>query len=83
MLGAGVATGFVLFQSGAFLVGAGGMLVDRILKFPNGRLVEGKTTCLACPETCGFALTAHGLWHILAIVGAALTLGAREFAMAS
>lgn len=81
VLGVDVATVFVVLQSSAFLFGAGGMFVDRVLQFPNNRLIEGKSTYLACPKNCGCAMTAHGLWHLIAILGAACTIVAREYAL--
>lgn len=82
VFGTGVATGVTILQASAFLIAAGGMLVDRIFQWPNTSLVEGKHTYLACPQNCGCAMTAHGLWHLIAIVGAALTIAAREYALA-
>ena len=82
VLGHGVARVVLALQLSAFLTVALGMAIDRVFEFPDGNLVEGSMTCLACPNTCGAVLNSHALWHLVAMVSAGLTVASREYALA-
>ena len=82
VLGQGVARVVLALQITAFVTVALGMAVDRVFEFPDGNLVEGSMTCLACPNTCGAVLNSHALWHLIAMVSAGLTVASREYALA-
>ena len=69
-------------QALAFVTIVGGMTLDRIVNWPNNELAQGKHECLTCPGQ-GCALTAHGLWHLIAILSTLLTVAAREYAVQS
>jgi len=47
--------------------------------------VEGSMTCLSCPSdgspACGAVLNSHAVWHIVALLSAALTCISREYAL--
>ena len=81
-LGASVAIPVVLLQAVGFVFAVGGMLLDKILEWPNRALVEGRQAC-CYPNACGCVLTAHGVWHLIALVSAACNVLAREYALAS
>lgn len=81
VLGNGVARVVLALQVSAFVTVALGMAIDRVFEFPDGNLVEGSMTCLACPNTCGAVLNSHALWHIVAMLSAALTVISREYAL--
>ena len=82
VLGHGVARVVLALQLSAFVTVALGMAIDRVFEFPDGNLVEGSMTCLACPNTCGAVLNSHALWHLVAMVSAGLTVASREYALA-
>lgn len=82
-LGTDVAVVVVTLQGVGFLLASGGMLLDRVLEWPNVQLVEGKHTWLACPNTCRCVLTSHGVWHLIALASAVCTVVAREYAIHS
>ena len=82
-LGGQVAVVVVALQGVGFVLLIFGMALDKVFEWPNVQLVEGKQTCLACPTTCGCVLTSHGVWHIIALVSAACTVVAREYAIHS
>jgi len=82
VLGHGVARVVLALQVAAFVTVALGMAIDRVFEFPDGNLVEGSMTCLACPNTCGAVLNSHALWHLVAMVSAGLTVASREYALA-
>jgi predicted membrane channel-forming protein YqfA (hemolysin III family) len=82
VLGHGVARVVLALQVSAFVTVALGMAIDRVFEFPDGNLVEGSMTCLACPNTCGAVLNSHALWHLVAMVSAGLTVASREYALA-
>lgn len=81
VLGHDVARVVLLLQASAFVTVALGMAIDRVFHFPDGNLVEGSLTFLACPKTCGAVLNSHALWHIVAILSALLTVISREYAL--
>jgi len=70
-------------QGVAFISIVFGMTLDNLLKWPNKQLAQGKHQCLACPGPGGpgCVVTSHGVWHIIAIIGTAMTFVAREFAL--
>lgn len=72
----------LLLQGLAFATIVGGMVLDKVVNWPNSELVKGRHACLACPEQ-GCALTAHGLWHLIALLSTTLTVVAREYAVQS
>lgn len=72
----------LLLQGLAFATIVGGMVLDRLVNWPNSELVKGRHACLACPGQ-GCALTAHGLWHLIALLSTVLTVVAREYAVQS
>jgi len=82
VLGHGVARVVLALQAAAFVTVALGMAIDRVFEFPDGNLVEGSMTCLACPNTCGAVLNSHALWHLIAMASAGLTVASREYALA-
>jgi hypothetical protein len=82
VLGHGVARVVLALQASAFLTVGLGMAIDRVFEFPDGNLVEGSMTCLACPNTIGAVLNSHALWHLVAMLSAALTVISREYALA-
>jgi hypothetical protein len=82
VLGHGVARVVLALQVSAFVTVALGMAIDRVFEFPDGNLVEGSMTCLACPNTFGAVLNSHALWHLVAMVSAGLTVASREYALA-
>ena len=82
VLGHDVARVVLALQVSAFVTVALGMAIDRVFEFPDGNLVEGSMTCLACPNTCGAVLNSHALWHLIAMVSAGLTVASREYALA-
>jgi len=82
VLGHGVARVVLALQVSAFVTVSLGMAIDRVFEFPDGSLVEGSLTCLACPNTLGAVLNSHALWHIVAIFSAGLTVASREYALA-
>ena len=82
VLGHDVARVVLALQAAAFVTVALGMAIDRVFEFPDGNLVEGSMTCLACPNTCGAVLNSHALWHLIAMVSAGLTVASREYALA-
>lgn len=81
-LGPTVATPMVIMQLIGFFLAVTGMALDNVFEWPNEALVEGRQSC-CYPSSCGCVLTAHGIWHIVAIVSAAFTVVAREYALAS
>ncbi len=82
VLGNGVAQVVVSLQIVGFVAVTLGMAIDRVLEWPDGLLVEGSMTCLACPNTCGAVLNSHAVWHIVALLSAGLTVLSREYALA-
>ena len=72
-------------QAVSFIAIVSGMVLDRVVKWPNKQLAEGKHQCLACPSPNGpgCVVTSHGVWHLVALVAAALTFVAREYALSS
>jgi predicted membrane channel-forming protein YqfA (hemolysin III family) len=69
----------------SFTVIVSGMVLDRVLKWPNKQLASGKFSCLACPSPNGpgCVVNSHGIWHVVAIVATAITFVAREYALDS
>lgn len=72
-------------QAIAFVALVFGMILDRVLRWPNKQLAEGRHQCLACPSPNGpgCVVTSHGIWHLVALLGAALTFVAREYGLSS
>ena len=81
-LGGGVAAPVIGLQSVGFVLLVGGLLLDKVLEWPNGSLVRGKHAC-CYPNSCGCVMTAHGVWHLIALVSALCTVIAREYALHS
>jgi predicted membrane channel-forming protein YqfA (hemolysin III family) len=69
-------------QVGAFVVVMGGMLLDNFVGFPDNiwHRKPGGVPCTSFPYL-GCALMSHGIWHILALLGAIMTSIAREYAV--
>jgi hypothetical protein len=86
VLGHGVARVVLALQVSGFVTVAMGMAIDRVFEWPDGSLVEGSMTCLSCPSDSGWpwgaVLNSHAVWHIVALVSAALTCISREYALA-
>lgn len=86
VLGHGVAHVVLALQVSGFVTVAMGMAIDRVFEWPDGHLVEGSMTCLSCPSDgrwpWGAVLNSHAVWHIVALVSAALTCVSREYALA-
>ena len=81
-LGAEVAYPVLTLQVVGFALIFGGMLLDRILEWPNRSLHEGQGA--ACyPNSCSCVATSHGVWHVIALVSAACVVVAREWALAA
>ena len=80
-----VAAVVLSLQAVSFVAIVFGMILDRILKWPNKQLAEGKHQCFACPSPNGpgCVMTSHGVWHLVALVATALTFVAREYALSS
>jgi predicted membrane channel-forming protein YqfA (hemolysin III family) len=80
-----VAAVVLTLQAVAFVAIVFGMVLDRVLKWPNNQLAEGKHQCFACPSPNGpgCVMTSHGVWHLVALVATALTFVAREYALSS
>ena len=85
VLGDGVANVIVALQAAAFVTVGLGMAIDRFFQWPDGLLVEGSMTCLACPSDgkpgWGTVCNSHAVWHLVALVSAALTCVSREYAL--
>lgn len=80
-----VAAVVLSLQAVSFVAIVFGMILDRVLQWPNTQLAEGKHMCFACPSPNGpgCVMTSHGLWHLVALVATALTFAAREYALSS
>ena len=80
-----VAVVVLTLQAISFIAIVSGMVLDRIVKWPNKQLAEGRHQCLACPSPNGpgCVVTSHGVWHMVALVATALTFVAREYALSS
>ena len=89
VLGDDVANVVVALQVAGFVSVALGMAIDRVFQWPDGLLVEGSVTCLACPSNpsgaggLGAVCNSHSVWHLVALLSAALTCVSREYALAS
>lgn len=85
VLGNEVTRVVLAFQVLGFVAVLLGMAIDRVFHWPDGQLVEGSMTCLACPSdgspACGAVLNSHAVWHIVALVSAGLTCVSREYAL--
>ena len=85
ILGNGVTRVVLALQISGFVTVTLGMAIDRLFQWPDGSLVEGSMTCLSCPSNgssgCGAVLNSHAVWHIVALVSAALTCVSREYAL--
>lgn len=85
VLGNGVTQVVLALQISGFVTVSLGMAIDRVFKWPDGHLVEGSMTCLSCPSdgspACGAVLNSHAVWHIVALISAALTCMSREYAL--
>lgn len=85
VLGNGVANVIVALQVAAFVTVGLGMAIDRFFQWPDGLLVEGSMTCLACPSNkspgWGTVCNSHAVWHLVALISAGLTCVSREYAL--
>ena len=85
VLGGGVTRVVLALQISGFVTVSLGMAIDRLFQWPDGNLVEGSMTCLSCPSdgspACGAVLNSHAVWHIVALLSAALTCISREYAL--
>jgi predicted membrane channel-forming protein YqfA (hemolysin III family) len=72
-------------QAVSFVAIVFGMILDRVFKWPNKQLAEGRHQCLACPSPNGpgCVVTSHGVWHLVALLATALTFVAREYGLSS
>jgi predicted membrane channel-forming protein YqfA (hemolysin III family) len=71
-------------QAGALMVVVGGMLLDNVAGWPDNIWHRSKKgpPCTSFPYL-GCALNSHGLWHLLALLGAVMTAIAREWTVRS
>ena len=72
-------------QAAGFLMLSFGMYIDRVLMWPDTLLAAAADSnvipaCTQCTQ-CGCVMTAHSLWHVVAILSIALTCVAREYAL--
>jgi hypothetical protein len=69
-------------QGGALAVVIGGMLLDSVSGWPDAVWHKNPNgvPCTSFPRM-GCMLSSHGLWHLLAVVGACMTAVAREYAV--
>ena len=85
VLGNHVTQVVLALQISGFVTVSLGMAIDRVFHWPDGKLVEGSMTCLSCPSdgspACGAVLNSHAVWHIVALISAALTCVSREYAL--
>lgn len=85
VLGNHVTRVVLALQISGFVTVSLGMAIDRVFHWPDGNLVEGSMTCLSCPSdgspACGAVLNSHAVWHIVALLSAALTCISREYAL--
>ena len=81
-LGSDTAIVVLSLQAAGFLLLVVGMILDRILGWPDSELAEGRLSWLAC-QACKCVLNTHSLWHIIAIVAAVVGAVAREYALAT
>jgi hypothetical protein len=85
VLGGGITRVVLALQISGFVTVTLGMAIDRLFQWPDGNLVEGSMTCLSCPSDgspgCGAVLNSHAVWHIVALLSAALTCISREYAL--
>lgn len=67
-------------NAGAFILIGFGMILDNILLWPDDVWHKSSkgVSCTSFPRL-GCALTSHGLWHILAFVGAVMIALGREY----
>ena len=80
-LGGRTAAVVIALQAVGFVLAVLGMLLDRVLEWPNAKLISGDHG--GCyPNACGCILSAHGVWHLIALGSAAATVVAREVALA-
>lgn len=72
-------------QGVSFVAIVSGMILDRVLRWPNKQLSEGKHQCMACPSPNGpgCVVTSHGVWHVVALFATAMTFVAREYGLRS
>ena len=82
VLGSETALVVLVLQGSAFLLLVFGMVLDRVLGWPDDSLAEGRLKWLAC-KLCDCVLNKHAIWHIIALLAASLGVFAREFALAS
>ena len=78
---AGHAAVIVSLQAAGFLVLSLGMMIDRVLTWPDAPLARGGASAMQC-KPCGCVANAHGLWHIVALVSISTTVVAREYGIA-
>jgi predicted membrane channel-forming protein YqfA (hemolysin III family) len=80
VLGWNVAVIVLALQGAAFLILLFGMIVDRVLQWPDAQLAAGTMRCLVC-TACSCVLHSHAVWHLLALLAAVLGAVAREYAL--
>ena len=81
-LGTDTAVVVLSLQGSGFLLLVLGMVIDRVLGWPDSQLVEGRMSWLAC-RACSCVMTTHGLWHVIAVLAAVVGAVAREYALAT
>lgn len=81
-LGTDTAVVVLGLQGSGFLLLVLGMVIDRVLGWPDSQLVEGRMSWLAC-RACRCVMTTHGLWHVIAVLAAVVGAVAREYALAT
>ena len=79
-LGYDVAMVTVALQGAGFALLVFGMVLDRLLLWPNQALAQGKADCLV-HKKCGCVMKSHAIWHVLAVLSAALASAGREYAL--
>ena len=70
----------IALQGAGFALLVFGMIIDRVLLWPNQALAEGKADCLI-NKRCGCVMKSHAIWHVLAVLSAALASAGREYAL--
>jgi len=72
-------------SSGTLLL-IGGVVLDNMALVDNAIMRTGSADCGLCScasQTMGCAMNTHALWHVIAILGAVVGIGAREYGIST